>query len=229
MRLGEIGSRYVILSLLMLALVIGTTESITDHNLYWGIEINDIFNYRLELRFSDSSRNEDFDYFVEVDSLPAIPENVTDFPYIGSSSGNEWNTYFSFFFMNETEITPLTSVHNLHWSAYPLGNWSFVEDYVISELDTDYWEVQQLNTETEWGLIITADEFNAIHTDTARYSKDDGALNFLEMKWQYDDGRFRKVRTIRVGEDIPAQVIVGVVAVSIGLLVTALVVLKKRS
>jgi hypothetical protein len=203
-------------------------EAAINHGLYWGIEIGDSFNYHLTIRRTDSSGNYDIDYYIVLNSLPTIPENMTESPRLGSSSANEWNNYFSFYFVNDTEITPQTSGPTLHWSAYPLGNWSLVEEYALSEINTTLWDVQQVNTETEWGLTMTADERIAIHTDTVRYSKDEGALNFLEMDWQYVDGGFRTVRYIRVGEGAPLQLVIGVAGVSIGALAIALVVIKKR-
>lgn len=203
-------------------------DATINHGLYWGIEIGDTFNYHMAIRYTDSSRNIDLDYYVGLDNLPTILENITEFPRLTSSSANEWNNYFSFYFVNGTEISPQTSVPILHWSAYPLGNWSLVDEYALSEINTTYWDVQQIDTETDWGLTMTADESIAIHTDTVSYSKDDGALNLLEMDWQYTEGTFRTISYIREGVGPSLQLVIGVAGVSIGVLVIALVVLKKR-
>ncbi|MFW9834495.1 MAG: hypothetical protein ACFFEK_10905 [Candidatus Thorarchaeota archaeon] len=229
MHLGGLDSKFTIMAVLIVVMVIRPTEAIANPGLSWGVEIGNRIDYHLAIRYTEASRNDDLNYYIVVDSLPTIPNNITEPPYIGSSSANEWNTYFSFYFMNGTEITPQTSVPNLHWSAYPIGNWSLVEELAISDINTTYWEVQNIDTETEWGLIITADEVLAIHTDTVRYSKEDGALTFLEMRWQYDPGRFRILRYTRVGEGFPVLLVAGVGVVSFGLLVIALVILKKRS
>jgi hypothetical protein len=214
---------------MIVILPVDLSEATVNHGLSWGIEIGESFRYHLAIRYTEVSSNDDLDYYIVVNSLPTIPNNITEFPYISSSSANEWNTYCLFYFMNDTEITPQTGVPILHWSAYPIGNWSLVEEYALSDINTTYWEVENIDTEKEWGLSISVDEVLAFHTDTVRYSKEDGALTFLEMRWQYDPGRFRILRYTRVGEGIPVLLVAGVGVVSFGLLVIVLVFKKKRA
>ncbi len=222
-------SKILVMTVLIIVMLVEPTVAITNPGLYWGVEIGDRFDYHRAVRYTDPNENSDLDYYVVIDSLPIIPDNITVLPYVSSSSANEWNIYFSFYFTNNTEITSQTRVPALPWSAFPIGNWSFVEECILSDINTTYWEVHVIDTETEWGFSLTADEGIWIHTDTTRYSKVDGALNFFEMDFQYHDGRFRKIDYIRVGEGIPLQLVIGIFGVSIGLMVIAVVVYKKRS
>jgi hypothetical protein len=229
MQLGGLDSKIAIMVVLIVVMLVGPTEAINNSGLSWGVEIGNRIDYHLAIRYTDPSRNSDLDYYIVLDNLPAIPENITVLPHIGASQANEWNTYFSFYFMNDSKITPQTSVPALTWSAYPVGNWSFVEECVLSDINTTIWEVHIIDTATEWGLSITADEMIWIHTDTIRYSKNDGAMNFFEMNFQYTDGKFRRIEYTRVGEGIPIQLVIGVGGLLIGLAALVLVLLKKRA
>lgn len=201
----------------------GTAQGVTNHGLTWGIEIGDRFDYHYATRYSVSSSNRDYYYYVEIDSLPTIPINVTESPRINAASGNEYNTYFSFYFMNDTEIEFMA----FHWSAYPIGNWSLVKDLSLLMWNYTEDEIDIIDTETEWGMAISVDETRGVHTDTVRYSKSDGALNLLEMNWQYYDGTFRIIRTTRsTGSIVP--LLIGVGTVTIAIIGVIVVVIKKR-
>jgi len=214
--------------LVIMILPVGFAQVDTSHGLIWGVEVGDIFNYHLAIRYTEQSRNIYLDYYVVVDSLPLIPDNISEIERVGSSSANEWNSYFSFFFTNDTEITPQTMVPTLHWSIFPIGNWTCIEEIELSEINTTYWDVQTIDTDTEWGFIITADDVIAVHTDTVRYSKEDGALNLLEMHWQYDPGRFRTLSYIRVGEGLPLEMIVVVAGLTVFVAVVGVLFIKRR-
>lgn len=208
----------------MFVLPIGRVQAVENHNLSWGVEVGDRFDYHFAILSSASSSNQHYYYYVEVDSLPTIPANITESPRITASSGNEYNTYFSFYFMNDTEVE---TIQAFHWSAYPIGNWSLMQELSLTMWNVTQDEVDIINTETEWGTVISIDESRGVHTDTLRYSKSDGALNLLEMNWQNYDGTYLIYRTTRLNEGIDTTVVIGAAAV-FGLAAVAVVVLRKR-
>ncbi len=208
----------------MFVLPIGRVQAVENHNLSWGVEVGDRFDYHFATRSSVSSSNRDYYYYVEIDSLPTIPTNVTESPRITASSVNEYNTYFSFYFMNDTEVEFMS----FHWSAYPIGNWSLVKDLSLLKWNYTEDEVDIIDTETEWGMVVSVDEPRGVHTDTLRYSKSDGALNLLEMNWQNYDDTYLIYRTTRLYEGIDMTVVIGAAAV-FGLAAVVVVVLRKRS
>lgn len=204
----------------------GNAEGISNHGLAWGIDVGDRFNYNFAILRSIPATNDiNIDYYVVVDNLPNIPDNVTESPGLRASAAAwEWNNYFSFYFMNDTEIT--SSIAS--WSAFPLGNWTLIEGFERTEINTTYWDIEIIDTDTEWGIVISADESIAVHTDTAKYSKVDGVLNFFEMHWQYYEGGYRTYRTTRLNGGIDTTVVIGAAAL-IGFTVVVVVALKKRS
>jgi hypothetical protein len=230
MKLRGIGLISLIMAMLLVSMSVQSAEAVTNHNLYWGIEIGDVFNYRLEIHNSDSSGYQNLDYYVKLDSILTIPENITSIADIFLIGGTLLGaTHFSFYFMNDTEITPMMDVPYLEWRAFPIGNLSFVEELMVSLFDPSLWESRGtlIDTETEWGVSITAD--TSTNTLTIKHSKEDGTLSYYEKTHQFYDGTVSTIKYIRVGEGTPNQVVFVVGAVSIGLLVIALVILRKRS
>ncbi|MHA2078978.1 MAG: hypothetical protein ACXAB0_11925 [Candidatus Thorarchaeota archaeon] len=216
----------ILVVFLLLGMVQGVVvDAVMNHGLYWEIEVGDEFAYNFALLRSIPDANQYIDYYVVVDSLPIIPDNVTENPGLrGTAAGWEWNIYFSFYFMNDTEITSSLSF----WSAFPLGNWTLIEEFERAELNTSYWDIEIIDTDAEWGMSISADERIAMHTDTVKYSKVDGVLNLFEMHWQYYDGGYRTFRATRSDGGFDAILVVGAAAV-IGFAVVVVVVIKKRS
>ena len=208
----------------MFLLPTGRVQAVENHNLSWGVEVGDRFDYHFAIRYSASSSNRDYYYYVEVDSLPTIPINVTDNPIITSSVANEFNTYFSFYFLNDTEITNLI----VQWSAYPKGNWSLIQELSLTALNVTEDEADIFDTDTEWGMTMSIDESLGVHTDTVRYSKSDGALNLLEMNWQYYDGTYRIFRTTRSTGSTVIPFLIGIGVATLAIILVLVVIIKKR-
>ncbi|MFX0055054.1 MAG: hypothetical protein ACFFAX_05545 [Promethearchaeota archaeon] len=241
-----------ILMAILVLVPIWMAEATINHGLYWGIEVDDRFDYNYtELGWSaDGTRYLDhsLDYYVVVDSLPSIPVNVTEIPKISATVAHVVNIYFSFYFMNGTEITgDIIFWHgNLRWSAYPVGNWSLVEECTIdrtyrfdrssllAEMNTTISfpvDIEIIDTETEWGL-ITSVELNSlgihIQNETVKYSKADGALNLFEMNCLLQNGDYLTFRASRTGGGVDSMVLLGIGAVTIGLAAFVAAILKKR-
>ncbi|MFX1260452.1 MAG: hypothetical protein ACFFAZ_00050 [Promethearchaeota archaeon] len=222
--------RIIVVIVLTLTICVGSTEGLTNHGFYWGIEIGDRFDYHMELRLPDSSKNKALDYYVVVDDLPSIDENITDIPQI-TGDVYDWNNYHSFYLMNDTRITSQTNISDdlrqtLHWRAFPVGNWSLVNDLFLIPKNNSLFEVQTFDTAADWGYSITGIVFGITVTETGRYSKETGALIFYELNDQRFNESIYSVQITIVGDAVPLFVLIG--GASIGLLVVALAVLKKR-
>ncbi|MFW9975314.1 MAG: hypothetical protein ACFFDQ_08625 [Candidatus Thorarchaeota archaeon] len=217
---------------LTLTICIGNIEGLTYHGFYWGIEIDDRFYYHMALYYPNSSNNLDLDYYVIVDELPNIDENITNIPSIWESAAYEENNFCSFYLMNDTSIRSQTVSDdlrlNLHWSAYPVGNWSLINDLFLMPTNSSLFEVQTFDTAAEWGYTLTSigELFGRNVTSTLTYSKENGAMNLYELnELRYES--FYSVRITLVGDPIPLLVVFG--GVYIGLLVVALVVLIREA
>jgi hypothetical protein len=224
-----VNSRIIVVIALTLTICVGSTEGLTNHGFYWGIEIGDRFDYHLAIRLPDSSKNTALDYYVVVDELPSIDENITDIPRIRESGAYEEFNFSSFYFMNDTRITSQTMSDDLRrllsWSAFPVGNWSHINDLFLTPGNNSIFEVQTFDTLAEWGYSLTGINFGAEETFIYRYSKENGALNVYEHSYK-KVARDYLIQITIVGDATPLFVVIG--GASIGLLVVALVVLKKR-
>ena len=230
MRSRVLYSRIIVVIILTLTSCIGSTEGLTNHGFFWGIEIGDRFDYHMAHRLPDSSKNKDLDYYVVVDELPSIDENITDIPKI-TTDRIDWNNFHSFYFMNDTRITSQTNISDdlrrtLSWSAFPVGNWSLINDLFRTPINNSLFEVQTFDTSAEFGYSLTGIIFGRTVTETERFSKENGVLIFHELTEKFNESIYSIKITI-VGDAIPLIVVIG--GASIGLLVVALLVLKKKS
>ena len=210
----------------------GSAEGITNHGFYWGIEIGERFDYHMAIRLPDSNKNKDLDYYVIVDELPSIDENITDIPQITGSSENNWNNLYSFYLMNNTKIASQTNIsddirRNLYWSAFPVGNWSLINDFFLMPTNNSLFEVQTIDTAVEWGYRLTIVMFGITDTETVRYSKENGALNLYEWNSQQFNESIYFVQITIVLDAMPLFVVIG--GTYIGLLIVALVILLRES
>ncbi|MFX0108687.1 MAG: hypothetical protein ACFE7R_10405 [Candidatus Hodarchaeota archaeon] len=225
-RMQETKTHAVFLLMLLILTFVTPTEAVINHGLYWGLEIGDRIDYHYRLRRTDSSLNYDLDYYVVVDDLPSISENITEIPRIVGTSASESNYYNSFYFMNDTEILPQTLVPTLPWHAYPMGNWSLVEEAVISNINTSTWEITIIDTEREWGIILNGEDPRWIREESGVFSKDDGALLRFEWDWHDNSGGFLRTSWVRIQDVlVPWEI---AVVISVGLIALVLVVIVRR-
>ena len=218
---------------LILTICVGTTEGLTNHGFYWGIEIGDRSEYHMELLYPNSSRNIYLDYYVTVDELPSIDENFTNIPQIRESVAYEENNFCSFYLMNDTRIASEAVSDDLRrclsWSAFPVGNWSLINDSFLIPTNNSLFEVQIFNSVTEWGYSFTSIEelFGRNVTRTLKYSKENGAMNLYELNELDFNESLYSVRTTIVGDPILLFVVIG--GTYVGLLIVALVILLRES
>ena len=218
---------------LTLTICVTSTEGLTNHGFYWGIEIGNRFDYHMELRYPNSSRNIYLDYYVTVDELPSIDDNLTNIPQIRESVAYEENNFCSFYFMNDTRITSQAVSDALRsclsWSAFPVGNWSLINDTFLIPINNSLFEVQTFSSVTEWGYSLTSIEelLGRNVTRTLMFSKENGVMNLYELNELDFNESLYSVRITIVGDPILMFVVIG--GTYIGLLIVALVVLLRES
>jgi hypothetical protein len=220
--LGFRGSPTWITSLILLIIITSCsfTETASNHGLHWGFGIGDKFRYHSTDEYPSDNESRPFDYYVIVEDLPAIPKNASEVQRIIATPHNEWSAHFSFFDIENQEITPPYSyliMRPILLSAFPLGNLSLVEEVTLAGINMTHYDVEIVETEIEWGLILHSEGYLCNNSDTWMYSKEDGVLNSLQYETRYDDGDNSTFRIERL-DDYPLQsVIFGLSVVSIGL------------
>ncbi len=103
--------------LFVLCIVVTPVSAANNRGLHWGVTVGSRFDYH-EYRNStlgDSSEAEEKDFYVIIDSLPSIPDDINatrDLPDSPSATH---------FHENGTQIEGPSS-----WSVLPVGNWSVI-------------------------------------------------------------------------------------------------------
>ena len=154
--------------LVLCALILGSVSSsaaVTGHNLHWGFEIGDQFHYR----YRGNTNLSDKDFYVEVDSLPTIPSNVSSIYDIDFSSLN-----YSYYYEDGTEMDFYMS-----WIAMPIGNWSLIQELLNATAHLP--DIQWINTLSEWGFRSTETYTTLERTTTLKFSKGDGIMTLYQL------------------------------------------------
>jgi len=206
--------------LIVCALILGSVSSVvavTDHNLKWGFEVGDQFHYGYSGDYSYFGDLElgAFDFYVEIDSLPTIPNNVTWYHEIILSP----SYHYTFYLENGTELFGL-----LPWGGLPIGNWSLIQEFVNSTSELRY---QWINTIAEWGIIQIEDDTTMVRTTTIKFSKTDGVMNLHRVVEDPEVGLTIAAQITRKGVQSIPYLYVGI-GVGIVVLVLIIAVAVKR-
>lgn len=200
--------------LVVCALVIGSassTAAVTNHNLEWGFEVGYQFHYR----YSGSFVIGVIDFYVEIDSLPTIPTNVTSYLEISFSS-----SHYTFYYENGTEMRM-----SLSWGAMPIGNWPLIKVILNETSPIDY---DWIDTDSEWGVVYTEEYTALIRIVTVRFSKTDGIMNLYHV---VDDPEIGENMTLQIArrdaQPIP-YLYIGVGVVVVAIIAIVLVVIRRR-
>ncbi len=200
--------------LVVCALVIGAaspTTAVTNHNLAWGFEVGDQFHYRYSGGFILGV----IDFYIEIDSRPTIPTNVTSYLEISISS-----SHYTCYYENSTkmDISP-------PWGAMPIGNWPLIQVILNETSPNDY---DWIDTDSEWGVIYTEEYTALVRTVTVRFSKTDGIMNLYHM---VDDPEMGENTTLQIArrdaQPIP-YLYIGVGVVVVAIIAIVLVVMRRR-
>lgn len=101
--------------------------AINDQGLVWSIEVNDRFDYNVEVEFHDSTTNVSVDdkMYVIINELNTIPDHVTLLSHITifSLSLGSYTTYWENGTAMDSLWLGIMSGMN-PFVAYPIGNWS---------------------------------------------------------------------------------------------------------
>jgi hypothetical protein len=176
----------ILLFICILSLIIvSPATAITNHNLHWGFEDGDQFHYSISgNQFTDIS-----DYYVEVDSIPTLPEDInffSDIPY--------YQIGVSFYYENGTEFEQYYL--SMYWMAFPIGNWSFIQELIG---DNPYSENTIIDTASEWGVSNTQEYGGTTQSGTIKFSKADGVLNLYSIVIEPEVGETQSMTITRKG------------------------------
>ncbi|MFW9959130.1 MAG: hypothetical protein ACFFCT_13750 [Candidatus Odinarchaeota archaeon] len=166
-----------ILTLLPLSVV--DADTIVNHGLQWGIDLGDQFHYRFSINYPlHTEDNEVLDFYLEITDLPEIPENISLVPRIAPYMGS----YVTLYYENGTSIDDSIAT-NIPWRAYPIGNWSLIEEMLLERANTSIATYEILDAEREWG-VITTQEWSLgsgimTHVERIVFSKSEGVMNSL--------------------------------------------------
>jgi hypothetical protein len=206
----RIGFRKLVILSVVILVCASSTVAITNHNLQWGFEVGDQFHYRYygELVLGT------LDFYIEINSLPTIPDNVTSYNEIILSPMD-----FSYYYDDGTEMHLA-----IPWGAAPIGNWTLVQELVNNSIS---YELQWINTTDEWGGNFIQENETLVRTTTIKYSKTDGALNLFRVDENPVVGVKTRVEVTRINDQIelhlPIEIGLGIVA-----MVVIVIVVRRR-
>ena len=205
--------------LIVCALILGSISSVTaatNHNLEWGFEVGDQFHYRytgdtIDPRWIIGT----LDLYVEINSLPTIPINVTTYSEITFTMVSPHYTWYN---ENGTEAHETMS-----WTAFPIGNWSCVHE-ILNSTSSQIFE--EINTPTEWGIRFLDDYTTLISTTTVKFSKTDGVMTLYQVIEEPTLGPITTIDLVRIGFQSSSNtyLYIGIVV----LVLTIAVVMKRR-
>ena len=125
----------IVVCILLLSIFITPAMALNNQGLQWAISVDQRFNYTYfsERILENNTSSEKFNFYVIIDGIPDIPNNV------GSLSEIFEKVNRTSYYENGTE-----TVHPIIWYVLPVGNWSLIEylwlSIEISEsdiIDTD--------------------------------------------------------------------------------------------
>jgi len=180
--------------LIVCALILGSVSSVaavTNHNLEWGFEVEDQFNYRLTEDMTNPSYTRTLDLYLEIDSLPSIPTNVTSFTEMEMVS-----PHYTWYYENGTELSSSNIGYTPMWSAVPIGNLSLVQE-LLDDYSSHTFE--WIDTLTEWGVTFSEEYDTLFKTTTIKYSKTDGVMSLYHLVQEPTTGPIITIHLIRDG------------------------------
>ena len=129
----KVGCLKIVLGLSLVTLIlcahIVNVTAINDQGLVWGIEVNDRFDYVVEMEYCSPSMNLSLDdrMYVIIDELSTIPEHATELSdlTIFSLTLDSYTTYWENGSIMDDLWFDVMEMPN-PFSAYPIGNWSLI-------------------------------------------------------------------------------------------------------
>lgn len=193
-----------------------TTIAVTGNNLDWGFEVGDQFHYH----YSHSGANEEFDFYVEIDTIIPIADptstDINAFLFLGA---------FSYYFENGSAL--LTPVYGLRWLALPIGNWSLFSDLAISPGWGEGDGVVIIDTASEFGFSHSTTVLGNTETDSGTFSKADGVMNYYREAYQSSAGTWT-MQIVREGYGTGIELYLVIGGVGAVVAVVGIIVFKKR-
>lgn len=156
----------LLIAYVLVLISVTQVTAITNHNLEWGIDVGDQFHYTVSgptyIGFPD--------YYVEINSVTPIPEDVSGTYDISPSLIG-----YSYYYENGTVM----SMHmSIPWTVVPIGNWTLIQELMGTP---PYGEYSWINTASEWGVTYTENWSTIVRTTTVTFSKTDGVLNLYRV------------------------------------------------
>ncbi|MFW9913496.1 MAG: hypothetical protein ACFFEU_13545 [Candidatus Thorarchaeota archaeon] len=213
--------------LFVLLFVVTPVSAASNQGLHWGITVGSRFDYHEYTNFTIQDSPEERDFYVIIDSLPSIPDDInatSDLPNSPSATH---------FHENGTQIEGPST-----WSALPVGNWS-----VIIGIWEGWWSNQPelnvtqdiINTPHLIGYNYTVLSRSGLDTCAEIYVRTTGVLHTLYLRSTWTDGGLIFLRSISLVEGVtwpfPFDAPLGVASMAIGgiaVILILLVVLRKE-
>lgn len=181
---------------MILVALIPAVGAINNQGLEWGVEIDDRFDYEVNLTYHNATYDLTIDdeMYVIINDLPGIPDDV-------SSAAQLTFLDFTTYWYNGTEMTHIWKDILMFVPFYllPIGNWT-----LISELrDASTPEGEFYEDEDILRVTVTIDDTYSITQDIL---KSDGTLAYQHLEWT----RTFPVDTIELtmiqeGYDVPSE------------------------
>jgi hypothetical protein len=235
MSIGQFGRNLVMRSKLLFLFIFSIlsnaflqTALATTSNLHWGVIEGDRFEYIFNVYTTDNE-GELVDeihegVFLEVDSLPSLPEEATEAYFTPTSFywANDSPAYLPYYFDVGGQI------HGMPWVAIAIGDWTMYTDYV--EVMGDFYlsgETAVIQNLFHWGIerSYSSGSYNVSYTQT--WYRSDGSLE--ESHWLFESiyGEL-DVSLIRFGGPSEGLILYAIGVAAIAAVLVIIVVVRRR-
>ena len=203
--------------------------AINDQGLVWGIEVDDRFDYEVEIEFHNSTMDLTIDdeMYVIINELNPVPDHVTSGPHLSifSLALGSYITYWD----NGTVMDSLwpSTIKHSPFMAYPIGNWS-----LLTQIFEDGAPTVVVTQDTTILNYSATDIPNPGNVQQIILLKSNGALQsqFYNVTWGSETTVFMELTLLSsttAGGNIDLTLILGGVAV-VAIVVVALVIVRRK-
>jgi hypothetical protein len=210
--MGPKRSFIIVLCVVITTLLVLPADAANNQGLYWGVAEGDRFDYYSHTSEinppSTKTTESDFSYYVVIDALPDIPNNLSFREVF------VYSLYIECFSANGTEIDP----RNIIFAMMPVGNWTLYTEIV--EHNSYLYNLTIIETDAQWGYEITGSIYDVGFIYRILLSKSDGVMDEYSIShFQQSTGDERTSLSIHrvslAGSLIFGGLAVGLIAVTV--------------
>jgi len=217
--------------LCLLTILIPIVTATSNQNLDWGVEVGNRYDYHFRYQdYNNPIYDTEFDFYIEVESLPTIPNDITK---VNSPLFFNISIDLDWFFANGTDMGLYVAFlpHMIH----PVGNWALwatlLEEW--ESRSTNYIEsitISETLSRWTWTRHSQITDTDLLGEDgTATFQKSDGVLTyFRDTGFDGSGDKYFEYEVTLLNAGLPMEDIIAVGGVVVVLVVVIVVCLKRK-